>query len=209
MSDNNNPLTHMTDSVTPQSTPNCRIGLGPEATAKDHLTNAQFSLTEVHNATVKLMRDIEEAKQSIIPDAPVVSAESTEEYMKRLISYTWKQAIEFANMHVQDEVCKEITVYAYVDERISDSLDISIRGEVETEVNLGDHLDIEIPEKYDGVEQTEHEILQGFLEQEEKKDEKPTPPTPESNTVSHVDDPHNQLTGVNVVGSIDLSKNNA
>lgn len=196
MSDNNNPLTHMTDSVTPQPT------------AKDYLTNAQGSISDLYSATLKAMRDIEEAKASLPSDAPVVSAESMEEYMKRLIAYTWKQAIEFANMHVEDEVCKEVTVYAYVDERVHDSLEVSIRGEVETEVNLGDHLDIEIPTKYDGVEQTHNEILQGFLEQEDKQPE-PEPPAPESNTVSHVAEPHNQLTGVKVVGNIDLSKNNA
>ena len=198
MSDNNNPqpLTHMTDSVTPQPT------------AKVHLTDAQASITDIYNATLKAMRDIEEAKAALPSDAPVVSAESMEEYMKRLIAYTWKQAIEFANMHVEDEVDKEITVTAYVDEQVYDGLDISIRGEVESEVQLGDHLDIEIPTKYDGVEQTHNEILQGFLEQEEKQQE-PEPPAPESNTVSHVADPHNQLTGVKVVGSIDLSKNNA
>ena len=181
MSDNNNPLTHMTDSVTPQPT------------AKDHLTNAQFSLTEVHNATVKLMRDIEEAKQSIISDAPVVSAESTEEYMKRLISYTWKRAIEFAQMHVEDEVCKEITVTAYVDEEVYDGLDIRIRGEVESEVQLGDHLEIEIPEKYDGVEQTHNEILQGFLEKEKKDKEQQAA----------------SVTAEPVETNINLSKNNA
>lgn len=196
MSDNNNPLTHMTDSVTRQPT------------AKDYLTNAQGSISDLYSATLKAMRDIEEAKASLPSDAPVVSAESMEEYMKRLIAYTWKQAIEFANMHVEDEVCKEVTVYAYVDERVHDSLEVSIRGEVETEVNLGDHLDIEIPTKYDGVEQTHNEILQGFLEQEDKQPE-PEPPAPESNTVSHVVEPHNQLTGVKVVGNIDLSKNNA
>mgnify|MGYP006908314023 CR=1 FL=1 len=196
MSDNNNPLTHMTDSVTPQPT------------AKDHLTNAQFSLTEVHNATVKLMRDIEEAKAAIPSDTPAPSTGISEADLKKLISLTWKEAISFANMHVEDEVCKEITVYAHIDERVYDSLDISIRGEVETEVNLGDHLDIEIPERYDGVAQTHDEILQLFHVQRQKEQE-PTPPAPEPDTVSHVADPHNQLTGVKVVGSIDLSKNNA
>ena len=196
MSDNNNPLTHMTDSVIPQPT------------AKDYLTDAQANITDLYNATLKAMRDIEEAKASLVSDTPAPSAAIDEEKLKRLIALTWREAISFANMHVEDEVCKEVTVYAYVDERVHDSLDISIRGEVETEVNLGDHLDIEIPEKYDGVGQTHNEILQAFLEQENKEPE-PEPSTPEPDTVSHVADPHNQLTGVKVVGSIDLSKNNA
>lgn len=153
----------------------------------------------------------------------LVSAESMEQYMKRLISYTWKQAIEFANMHVEDEVCKEITVGAHIDERVYDSLDISIRGEVEAEVNLGDHLDIEIPEKYDGVEQTHNEILQGFLEQEEKREDEgrvaakaaalaetvDLAEIPTADKIYRIADPHNKLAGVKVVGSIDLSKNNA
>lgn len=191
MSDNNNPLTHMTDSVTPQPT------------AKDHLTNAQGSITDIYNATLKAMRDIEEAK------AADRSTGISEADLKKLISLTWKEAISFANMHVEDEVCKEITVTAYVDEQVYDGLDIRIRGEVESEVSLGDHLDIEIPERYDGVGQTFDEILQAFHEQRQKEQE-PTPPAPPaSDTVSHVADPHNQLTGVKVVGSIDLSKNNA
>jgi hypothetical protein len=174
MSDNNNPqpLTHMTDSVTPQPT------------AKVHLTDAQVSITDIYNATLKAMRNIEEAK------AAAPSAGISEADLKKLIALTWKEAISFANMHVEDEICKEITVYAHVDERVHDGLDISIRGEVETEVNLGDHLDIEIPERYDGVAQTHDEILQLFRKQQKKEQAA-------------------SVTAEPVETSIDLSKNNA
>ena len=200
--------THMSDSINPQ-TPN---NMDHVPTSNDYITAAQQQVATIYTATLKAMRDLDEAKAS--QPAPSAPAALDEEKLKRLIALTWKEAIEFANMHVEDEVCKEITVQAYIDERVYDNLDISIRGEVETEVNLGDVLDIEIPERFDGVEQTHDQILQGFLEQENKEPEpepepEPTPPTPETDTVSHVADPHNQLTGVKVVGSIDLSKNNA
>lgn len=210
----NNPQTqtHMSDSINTQTLTHMTDSVTPQPTAKDHLTNAQFSLTEVHNATVKLMRDVEEAKAALFSDTPAPSAVPDEQLMKRLIAFTWDQAISFAQDHVDDEVHKDISVYAYVDERVSDSLDISIRGEVETEVCLSDHIEIEIPTKYDGVEQTHKEILQGFLEYEEEKEKQAAvlaarEAAPEQDVVSHVADPHNQLTGVKVVGNIDLSKN--
>ena len=73
MSDNNNPqpLTHMTDSVTPQPT------------AQDYLTNAQSRITEVYDATLKAMRDIEEAKLCLPSEA------NMEGNMSKLIAFVW------------------------------------------------------------------------------------------------------------------------
>lgn len=177
----------MSDSINPQ-TPN---NMDHVPTSNDYITAAQHQVSDIYKATLKAMRDLDEAKAS--QPAPSAPPAIDEEQLKRLIALTWKQAIEFANMHVQDEVCKEVSVYAYVDERVSDTLDISIRGEVETEVNLGDHLDIEIPERYDGVEQTHNEILQGFLEKEEKDKEQQAA----------------SVTAEPVETSINLTKNNA
>lgn len=198
----------MSDSINPQ-TPNT---MDQVPTTNECITAAQQQIADIYNATLKAMRNLDEATAALRSDSPVVSAESMQEYMKRLIRFTWNQAISFAQDHVDDEVHKDISVYAHIDERVYDSLDISIRGEVETEVCLSDHIEIEIPPKFDGIEQTHNEILQGFLEYEEEKEKQAAvlaarEAAPEQDVVSHVADPHNKLSGVTVVGNIDLSKN--
>jgi len=178
MSDNNNPqpLTHMTDFVTPQPT------------AQDYLTNAQSQVSEIYNATLKLMRDTEEAK-ALLPDSP-----NMEGNMSKLVAFVWNKAIRYANNHVEDRISDEISIQADVDLDIYDDLDIRIRGKVETDILISDHLSIEIPQSYDGVQETHDEILQEFLQSEAKRKQ-------ELQSAS--------VTAHEINAKIDLSKNNA
>lgn len=150
MSDNNNPqpLTHMTDSVTPQPT------------AQDYLTNAQSRITEVYSATLKAMRDIEEAKASL-PTGPNMEAN-----MSKLVAFVWSKAIEYANDVVEDRMGEEIGIRVEIDEDIYDDLNISIRGSVDKEICVGDYFSVHIHESFDGVAERHDEILQEFLKRE-------------------------------------------
>ena len=144
---NNNPqpLTHMTDFVTPQPT------------AKDHLTNAQGSIDDVYNAAIKVMRDIEEAKTKLPSDTPVVS----DEIMRKLVAYVWSVAIEYAQEHVDDNLSKEVDGEVRVDEDCSSyGLTARISGTVEQSMIPNEvGIDFEIPNAPDL-----DEILKDFKE---------------------------------------------
>ena len=147
MSDNNNPqpLTHMTDFVTPQPT------------AKDYLTDAQGSITNIYNATMKVMRDIEEAKTKLPSDTPVVS----DEIMRKLVAYVWSIAIEYAQEHVDDNLSKEVDIEVRVDEDCNNyGLTARISGTVEQSMIPNEvGIDFEIPNAPDL-----DEILKDFKE---------------------------------------------
>lgn len=149
---NTQPLTHMTDIVTPQPT------------AKDHLTNAQGSLIEVHNATVKLMRDVEEAKAKLPSDTPVVS----DEIMRKLVGYVWSRAIEYSQDYADESLNKEVSISVQIDEDINggyNNLDVRVRGEVEQDVVPSEvGIDFEIPTIPDANDLDE--ILKEFHERQ-------------------------------------------
>jgi hypothetical protein len=176
MSDNNNPqpLTHMTDSVTPQPT------------AQDYLTNAQSRISDIYSATLKAMRDIEEAK-ACLSDAP--SPSNMEANMKKLIAFTWQQAMEWAQDSVDDELCRDVDINVYIDETTYGDLNVSVRGEIEQNINIGEHVEIELRQPQDIAERHE-EVLKEFLLKEEQ----------EAAT---------SVTAEPVETSINLSKNNA
>jgi len=150
MSDNNNPqpLTHMTDSVIPQPT------------TQDYLTHAQTRVADIYDATLKAMRDIEEAKASL-PTGPNMEAN-----MSKLIAFVWSKAIEYANDVVEDRMGEEIGIRVEIDEDIYDDLNITIRGSVEKDICVGDYFSVHIHETFDGVAERHDEILQEFLQRE-------------------------------------------
>ena len=135
MSDNNNtqPLTHMTDSVTPQPT------------AQDYLKNAQSQLAGLFNYAHQVNREIEEAKLCLPSEA------NMEGNMSKLIAFVWRKAMWHANNHVQDRLGVEVEIRANVDMNIYDDLDITIRGTVDTEICPADHFSCDIPESFDGL----------------------------------------------------------
>mgnify|MGYP005989872671 FL=1 len=178
MSDNNNPqpLTHMTDSVTPQPT------------AQDYLTNAQSRITEVYSATLKAMRDIEEAKASLSDAIP--SPSNMEANMRKLIAFTWQQAMEWAQDLVDDELCKDVDIDVHIDETIYDSMTIHVRGDIEQNINIGDHFEIDMSQDPSDIANRHEEVLKEFLLKQEQE------------AVTSV-------TAEPVETSINLSKNNA
>lgn len=153
MSDNNNPqpLTHMTDSVTPQPT------------AQDYLKSAQSQITQLFNFTHDVNRAIEEAKRCLPSEA------NMEGNMSKLIAFVWSRAVQYANEHIQDRMGDEIEIRADIDMNIYDDLDITIRGTVDTQVCIGDHVDCDIPESFDGLAELQEEMLQEFLQLEDKR----------------------------------------
>jgi hypothetical protein len=150
MTDNNNPqpLTHMTDSVTPQPTP------------QDYLINAQSRIEDIYNATLKAMRDIEEAKASL-PSGP-----NMETNMKDLIAFVWSKAIEYANDVVEDRMGEEVEISVEVDDTFYGDLDIRVSGRIDQDVIIGDHFSVHIHETFDGVAERHDEILQEFLKRQ-------------------------------------------
>jgi hypothetical protein len=146
MSDNNNPqpLTHMTDSVTPPT---------PDHT--DHITAAQEQVANIYNATLKAMRNLDDAKSDSNPDA----------IMRKLVGYVWSRAIDYAQDHVDDELNREVDINVRIEEDCDSSYGLSARitGTVEqsvipTEVGI----EFEIPTIPDARDLDE--ILKDFKE---------------------------------------------
>lgn len=148
MSDNNNPLTHMTDSVIPQPT------------AQDYLTHAQTRVADIYDATLKAMRDIEEAKASL------PTGLNMEANMKKLIAFTWQQAMEWAQDLVDDEINKDIDINVYIEDTSYGDLTISVRGEIEQNINIGDHVEIDMSRDPSDIAERHEDVLKEFLKRE-------------------------------------------
>ena len=147
MSDNNNPqpLTHMTDSVTPQT---------PDHT--DHITAAQEQVANIYNATLKAMRYLDDAKSDSNPDA----------IMRKLVGYVWSRAIEYAQDYVEDELNREVDINVRIDEECDSSysgISARITGTWEQSVVPSEvGVDFEIPTIPDARDLDE--ILKDFKE---------------------------------------------
>ena len=129
MSDNysSQPLTHMTDSVTP-----------PTPNHTDHITAAQEQVANIYNATLKAMRNLDDAKSDSNPDG----------IMRKLVGYVWSRAIEYAQEYADDELNREVDISVRIDEDCDNSYGLTARitGTVEQCVIPSEvGVDFEIP----------------------------------------------------------------
>lgn len=138
----------MTDSVIPQPT------------AQDYLTHAQTRVADIYDATLKAMRDIEEAKASL------PTGLNMEANMKKLIAFTWQQAMEWAQDLVDDEINKDIDINVYIEDTSYGDLTISVRGEIEQNINIGDHVEIDMSRDPSDIAERHEDVLKEFLKRE-------------------------------------------
>jgi hypothetical protein len=116
MSDNNTPLTHMTDSVTPTSDP---------VTHSDRMTNAQEQIAKIYDATLKAMVALDEVKYDLKPETD----------LRKLVGHVWSRAMEYAQDYIDDNLNREVEIAVRIDEECS-GYDVTARitGSVEQSV---------------------------------------------------------------------------